>query len=169
MFLALGGALLAFVPGAPGFTVPPELALAIFVAPILLDAAYDASLRDLKDNWVPVAGLVVVAVGLTTLAVAVVVRTLMPEIPWGPAIALGAVVAPPDAVAATSVLRLLKPPHRILTILEGESLLNDATALLIYRLAVGPSPPTNSRSPPWRPHSCWRSRGALSLVRRSVG
>ncbi len=137
VFLALGGAVLAFVPGAPTFTVPPELALAIFVAPILLDAAYDASLRDLKDNWVEVTSLVVVAVGLTTLAVAVVVRTIMPEIPWGPAIALGAVVAPPDAVAATSVLRLLKPPHRILTILEGESLLNDATALLIYRLAVG--------------------------------
>jgi CPA1 family monovalent cation:H+ antiporter len=57
--------------------------------------------------------------------------------PWGPAIALGAIVAPPDAVAATAVLRQLRPPHRILTILEGESLLNDATALLIYRLAVG--------------------------------
>ena len=137
VFLALGGAVLAFVPGAPTITVPPELVLAIFVAPILLDAAYDASLRDLKDNWAEVTGLVVFAVGLTTLAVAVVVRTLMPEIPWGPAIALGAVVAPPDAVAATSVLRQLKPPHRILTILEGESLLNDATALLIYRLAVG--------------------------------
>ena len=137
VFLALGGAVLAFVPGAQSFTVPPELVLAIFVAPILLDAAYDASLRDLKDNWAEVTGLVVFAVGLTTLAVAVVVRALMPEVPWGPAIALGAVVAPPDAVAATSVLRLLKPPHRILTILEGESLFNDATALLIYRLAVG--------------------------------
>src|SRR5829696_1868295 len=137
VFLALGGALLAFVPGTPSFTVPPELALALFVAPILLDAAYDTSPRDLKDNWVPVTGLVVVAVGLTTAAVAVVVRMLVPEIPWAPAIALGAVVAPPDAAAATAVLRQLRPPHRILTILEGESLLNDATALLIYRLAVG--------------------------------
>lgn len=137
VFLALGGAVLAFVPGAPSFRMPPELALAIFVAPILLDAAYDASLRDLKDNWLPVANLVIVAVGLTTLAVAVVVRWFIPEMPWGPAIALGAVVAPPDAVAATSVLRLLKPPQRILTILEGESLLNDASALLIFRLAVG--------------------------------
>ena len=62
---------------------------------------------------------------------------LMPGLPWAPAIALGAVVAPPDAAAATPVLRALKPPHRILTILEGESLLNDASALLIYRLAVG--------------------------------
>jgi len=136
VFLALGGAVLAFVPIA-SFTLPPEVALALFVAPILLDAAYDASLRDLKDNWMPLAGLVIFAVGLTTLAVAVVTRWLIPEMPWAPAIALGAVVAPPDAVAATAVLRQLKPPHRILTILEGESLLNDASALLIYRLAVG--------------------------------
>ena len=137
MFLALGGALLAFVPAAPSFALPPELALALFVAPVLLDAAYDASLRDLKDNWAPVTGLVVFAVGLTTVAVAVVARALVPAMPWAPAIALGAVVAPPDAVAATAVLRPLRPPHRILTILEGESLLNDASALLIYRLAVG--------------------------------
>jgi monovalent cation/hydrogen antiporter len=137
VFLALGGAVLALVPGAPSFTVLPELALALFVAPVLLDAAYDASPRDLKDNWAPVAGLVVAAVGLTTIAVAVVARSLMPAMAWAPAIALGAVVAPPDAAAATAVLRQLRPPHRILTILEGESLLNDASALLIYRLAVG--------------------------------
>src|SRR4249920_1163494 len=137
VFLAIGGALLAFVPGAPSFTVLPELALALFVAPVLLDAAYDASPRDLRDNWLPVTGLVVVAVGLTTIAVAAVARALMPTMPWAPAIALGAIVAPPDAAAATAVLRQLRPPQRILTILEGESLLNDASALLIYRLAVG--------------------------------
>ena len=137
VFLALGGAFLAFLPiGAP-FSLPAELALALFVAPVLLDAAYDASVRDLKDNWVPVTGLVIVAVGLTTAAVAIVTRALIPAVPWAPAIALGAIVAPPDAVAATAVLRHLRPPHRILTILEGESLLNDASALLIYRLAVG--------------------------------
>jgi Na+/H+ antiporter len=137
VFLALGGALLAFVPGAPSFTVPPELALALFVAPVLLDAAYDASLRDLKDNWAPVTSLVVFAVGLTTAAVAVVTHALIPTMPWAAAVALGAVVAPPDAAAATAVLRPLRPPHRLLTILEGESLLNDASALLIFRLAVG--------------------------------
>src|SRR5688500_4830026 len=137
VFLALGGALLALLPGTPSFTVPPELALALFIAPVLLDAAFDASPRDLRDNWAPLTGLVVFAVGLTAGAVAVVVRTLLPEMPWAPAIALGAVVAPPDAAAATAVLRPLRPPHRILTILEGESLLNDATALLIFRLAVG--------------------------------
>src|SRR3989475_13025306 len=78
VFLAFGGALLAFLPGAPSFTVPPELALALFIAPVLLDAAYDASLRDLKDNWAPITSLVVFAVGLTTAAVALVVRTLLP-------------------------------------------------------------------------------------------
>jgi Na+/H+ antiporter len=137
VFLAIGGALLAFVPLAPPFALPPELALALFVAPVLLDAAYDASLRDLRDNWMPVAGLVILAVGLTTAAVAVVVHALVPAMPWAAAIALGAIVAPPDAVAATAVLRPLRPPQRLLTILEGESLLNDASALLVYRLAVG--------------------------------
>src|SRR5712671_7136586 len=137
VFLAIGGALLAFIPGVPAFSVPPEPALALFVAPVLLDAAYDTSLRDLKDNWAPVTGLVVFAVGFTTAAVAFVVHALIPAIPWAAAIALGAIVAPPDAVAATAVLRQLRPPHRLLTILEGESLLNDASALLIYRVAMG--------------------------------
>src|SRR5262245_38365777 len=137
VFLALGGAALAFLPSPPEFTLAPDLALALFVAPVLLDAAFDASPRDLRDNWAPVTSLVVFAVGLTTVAVAVVARTLIPALPWAPAIVLGAVVAPPDAAAATAVLRPLRPPHRILTILEGESLLNDASALLIYRLAMG--------------------------------
>ena len=65
VFLALGGALLAFVPGTSSFALPPDLALALFVAPVLLDAAYDASLRDLRDNWAPLTSLVIVAVGLT--------------------------------------------------------------------------------------------------------
>jgi monovalent cation/hydrogen antiporter len=137
VFLAIGGALLAFVPGAPSITLPPELVLALFVAPVLLDAAFDASLRDLRDNWAVLVGLVVFAVGLTTAAVAVVAHALVPGMPWAAAVALGAIVAPPDAVAATAVLRALHPPQRILTVLEGESLLNDASALLIYRVAVG--------------------------------
>ena len=136
-FLALGGVVLAFLPGAPKFSIDPGVALALFVAPVLLDAAYDTSPRDLRDNWVAVASLAVVSVLLTTFVVAVVARALVPAMPWAAAIALGAIVSPPDAAAATAVLRQLRPPHRILTILEGESLLNDASALLIYRLAVG--------------------------------
>ena len=135
--LALGGAVVAFLPGAPRLDLAPELILALFVAPILLDAAHDASLRDLRDNWRPVSSLVLVAVGLTTVAVAFVARLLLPDLPWAAAVALGALLAPPDAVAALAVMRHVNPPHRIRKVLEGESLLNDASALLIYKLAVG--------------------------------
>jgi len=135
-FLAIGGALLAFVPHSPSWTLDPHLALTLFVAPILVDAAYDTSLRDLRDNWRPVTGLVIAAVGTTTLAVALAARWLLPDMPWAVAIALGAIVAPPDAAAATAVVRQVRLPHRLLKILEGESLLNDASALLIYRLAI---------------------------------
>jgi monovalent cation/hydrogen antiporter len=136
-FLALGGAVLAFLPGAPAFSIDPEVALALFVAPVLLDAAYDSSPRDLQDYWAPIVSLAVGTVVVTTVAAALVSRALVPSMPWAAAIALGAIVSPPDAAAATAVLRQLRPPHRILTILEGESLFNDASALLIYRLAVG--------------------------------
>ncbi|MGD9839708.1 MAG: cation:proton antiporter [Afipia sp.] len=136
-FLALGGIAIAFLPDAPNWTLEPSLALALFVAPVLLDAAFDTSLRDLRDNWFPVAMLVLAAVGVTTAAVAVVAHWMVPAMPWPAAIALGAIVAPPDAAAATAILRSVKLPYRLLKILEGESLLNDASALLIYRVAVG--------------------------------
>jgi Na+/H+ antiporter len=136
-FLAIGGVLLTLLPWAPTWALEPELALALFVAPVLLDAAFDTSLRDLRNNWLPVSTLVVVAVGVTTTAVAVVAHWLRPDMPWPVAIALGAIVAPPDAAAATAILRQVKLPYRIQKILEGESLLNDASALLIYRVAVG--------------------------------
>ncbi len=135
-FLALGGVLLAFLPASPNWALDPQLALALFVAPVLLDAAYDTSLRDLRANWRPVAGLAIAAVGTTVLAVAFTARWLVPGMPWPVAIALGAIVAPPDAAAATAVMRQVKLPHRLLKILEGESLLNDASALLIYKLAI---------------------------------
>jgi CPA1 family monovalent cation:H+ antiporter len=134
--LALGGVALAFVPASPELRLDPQLSLALFVAPVLLDAAFDTSLRDLKRFWIPITALVVIAVGITTTAVAWLAHTLVPGMPWAAAIALGAIVAPPDAAAASAVLRALQIPHRIVVILEGESLLNDATALLIYRIAV---------------------------------
>jgi monovalent cation/hydrogen antiporter len=134
--LAVGGAALALAHGGLHFTLDPSLALALFVAPVLLDAAYDASLRDLRDNWAPLSSLVVVAVCLTAAAVAWVAHALRPEMAWPVAVVLGAVVAPPDAAAATAVLRQVQLPHRVLTVLEGESLLNDAVALLIYRFAI---------------------------------
>jgi monovalent cation/hydrogen antiporter len=135
--LALAGAALALIPGTPRVTLDPQLALALFVAPVLLDAAYDASPRDLRDNLLPLISLALVVVILTVIAVAIISRQLVPGLSWPAAIALGAIVAPPDASAATAVLRRLRPPHRLLVILEGESLFNDASALLIYRIAVG--------------------------------
>ncbi|MEP6689128.1 MAG: cation:proton antiporter, partial [Gemmatimonadales bacterium] len=134
--LAFAGAALALLPNLPEIRLDPELALTLLVAPVLLDAAFDSSPRDLRHNWRAVTGLALVAVGLTVAAVAWVAHWLVPGIPWPAAIALGAVVAPPDAAAATAVLGQLRPPHRILVILQGESLFNDASALLIYRLAV---------------------------------
>ena len=82
VFLAIGGALLTFVPGAPSLSLPPDLVLALFVAPILVDAGYDASLRDLRDNWAPLVSLVVFAVVLTTAAVAIVAHALLPALSW---------------------------------------------------------------------------------------
>ena len=134
--LALGGAILALIPVTPQVRLDPELALALFVAPVLLDAAFDASPRDLRHNLRPILNLAFFTVVLTTLAVAVVARRIIPAMPWAAAIALGAIVSPPDAAAATAVLRRLNPPHRLLVILEGESLFNDATALVIFRVAA---------------------------------
>jgi CPA1 family monovalent cation:H+ antiporter len=135
--LALVGALIALVPGAPQVRIDPELALALFVAPTLLDAAYDASPRDLKTNLWSVVGLAVVLVLLTIAGVAWAARVVVPGLGLAAAITLGAIVAPPDASAASAVLRKLRPPHRLMVILEGESLFNDATSLLIYRVAMG--------------------------------
>ena len=134
--LALAGAALTFIPGTPTVVLDPRLALALFVAPVLLDAAFDASPRDLKRNIYAVTSLAILAVGVTTVVVALVARHFVPGMSWGAAIVLGAIVAPPDTSAATTILRRLRPPHRLVVILQGESLFNDASALLIYRLAV---------------------------------
>ena len=146
--LALVGALLAFLPGMPTVSLDPELALALFVAPTLLDAAFDSSPRDLRENLTPVISLALGAVAFTIAAVALVAHHLMPGLGWAAAITLGAIVAPPDASAATAVLRRLKLPHRVTVVLEGESLFNDASALLIYRVAAAAA--VTGTFVPWR-------------------
>src|SRR5918995_13705 len=97
--VALAGAALALVPGLPTMVLDPELALALFVAPVLVDAAFDASPRDLRVNWRTVAGLALGAVALTIVVVAIVARLLVPVMPWAVAIALGAIVSPPADAA----------------------------------------------------------------------
>jgi len=134
--LALAGVALTFIPGTPQVMLDPRLALALFVSPVLLDAAFDASPRDLKRNVVAVSSLAILAVGVTIVGVAFIARHYVPGMSWAAAIALGAIVAPPDTSAATTVLRRVRPPHRLVVILQGESLFNDASALLVYRLAV---------------------------------
>jgi monovalent cation/hydrogen antiporter len=133
--LAIAGAGLAFLPFAPQIRIEPELALALFAAPALLDAAFDTSPRDLRSNAIPIASMAVVAVVLTAAVVAFL-GWRFAGLPIAAAIALGAIASPPDPVAANEVLRHLRIPQRIGLVLQGESLLNDATALLIYRAAV---------------------------------
>lgn len=135
--LVLGGMAIAFVPGLPQIEFEPELALALFLPPLLQLSAYHTDWPAFRSNLRPILLLAFGAVLFTAAAVAVIAKWLVPDLPWGAAIALGAIVAPPDAVAATAVLRDLHPPKRITTVLEGESLLNDAASLVLYRFAVG--------------------------------
>ncbi|AKF11717.1 cation:proton antiporter [Sandaracinus amylolyticus] len=133
--LALAGALVGALPWAPEMTMDPHLALAVFVAPALMDAAYDTPPRELRRHWVPLIALAVLAVLVTTAAVAWAGWAIA-GLPIAAAIALGAIVAPPDAAAASAVLQRFELPRRTRSILEGESLLNDAVALLVYSAAV---------------------------------
>jgi len=136
VILVLGGMALALIPGLPAVRLDPELALAFFLPPLLQGSAYRTDWRAFRFNLRPILLLAVGAVLFTALCVAVVAKLLLPDLPWAAAIALGAIVAPPDAVAAASVLQRLRLPRRIVTVLEGESLINDASSLVLYRLAV---------------------------------
>jgi len=136
IFLVLGGLVLSVVPNVPIVRLDPDLVFLIFLPPILWAAAYFTSLRDFRANLRPITLLAVGLVMATTAAVAAVARLLIPGLSWPVALALGAIVSPPDAVAATAVARRLGIPYRIVTVLEGESLINDAAALVLYRTAV---------------------------------
>ena len=134
--LVLGGMGLAFVPGLPPVELNPELALALFLPPLLQASAYRTDWPAFRSNLRPILLLAVGAVFFTAAAVAIVAKSMVPTLPWWAAVALGAIVAPPDAVAAASVLKQFKLPRRIVIVLEGESLINDASSLVLYRFAV---------------------------------
>ena len=134
--LVLGGMALALVPGLPTIELDPQLALVLFLPPLLQASAYRTDWPAFRANLRPILLLALGAVLFTAAVVAVTAKMLVPDLPWAAAIALGAIVAPPDAVAATSVLKNFRLPKRIVTVLEGESLLNDASALVLYRFAV---------------------------------
>jgi Na+/H+ antiporter len=133
--LALAGGCVAALPFAPHLHIEPRLALALFVAPAVMDAAFDMPPRELLRNWLPLVSLAVVLVLLTATAVALA-GTWIAHLPVAAAIALGAIVAPPDAAAAAAMLREFDLPRRTMAVLQGESLLNDAVALLVFGIAV---------------------------------
>ena len=136
IFLVVAGLAVGLLPNAPSFELDPELVFLFFLPPILYSAGYFTSIRDFKANLRPILLLSVGLVIFTTVIVAAVLKYFVPDLPWSAAFAFGAIVSPPDAVAATSVVRRLGVPRRVVTILEGESLVNDATALVLLRTSL---------------------------------
>ncbi|HET9539412.1 MAG TPA: cation:proton antiporter, partial [Candidatus Limnocylindria bacterium] len=140
ILMTIGGLVLSLVlslvPGAPQVSLAPEIVFLLFLPPILFSAAYFTSPHELRANARPIGLLAVGLVLVTTLTVGFVVHSLVPSMGWAAAFALGAIVSPPDAVSATAIAQRLGLPRRVVTILEGESLVNDATALVALRLAV---------------------------------
>ena len=136
LLLIVVGAAVAYVPGVPTIHLEAEVVLLGLLPPLLYAAAIQTSLVDFNANRATILRLSVLLIVVTTMAVAAVVHWLVPDLGWAASIAIGAVVAPPDAVAATAVAKRIGLPRRVVTILEGESLLNDATALVALRTAI---------------------------------
>lgn len=136
ILLVVVGLALAFVPGVPDYRLDPDIVLTLFLPPLLFAAAVQTSLPAFRSNLRPIGLLAIGLVLFTTLAVGLVAQLAVPGLPPAAAYALGAIVAPPDAVSATAVARRTGLPRRVVTVLEGESLVNDATALVTYRVAV---------------------------------
>ena len=136
ILLVLGGLVLGFLPGVPPAELPPDLVLVLFLPPLLYQAAFFSSPRDLRADARAITLLAVGLVLATMSAVAAAAHTVVGGLPWAAAFTLGAIVAPTDPLAATAIARRLGVPRRLVTVLEGESLVNDASALVAYRLAV---------------------------------
>jgi CPA1 family monovalent cation:H+ antiporter len=134
--LLLAGLALTFVPDFPSFQLDPQVVFYVLLPPILFDAAYQTSWRDFWRWKRPIFLLAFGLVIATSAAVAVICNLLIPGMNWATGFVLGAIISPPDAAAATAVTRSLKLPRRMVQILEGESLVNDAAALTVYRFAV---------------------------------
>lgn len=134
--LIVGGCAVAFMPGLQGIAIDPELVLILFLPPLLMDGAWFTAIAPFRRHMAGILSLAVGAVLFTTVIVALVARLLMPELPWAACAALGAILSPPDAVSARAVLQRVTLPRRLMTLLEGESLLNDAAGLVLFRFAV---------------------------------
>jgi CPA1 family monovalent cation:H+ antiporter len=137
ILLVAGGLLLALTPGVPRVELAPELIFLLFLPPLIYIAGFATSPRDIKAQLGPILSLAVGLVLVSTLLVGAIAHALLPEIGWPVAIALGAMLSATDAVAATALLRTIGAPRRVVTLLESESLFNDATALVAYQAALG--------------------------------
>ncbi|RKT51614.1 Na+/H+ antiporter [Saccharothrix australiensis] len=136
LVLVATGLAVSFIPGLPEFALEPELILVLVLPPLLYSAALDSSYHNIRANLRPIGLLAVGLVIATTVGVGWVAHLVLPELPLPAALVLGAVVAPPDAVAAVAIGRRLNLPRRTMTLLTGESLINDATALTVYKVAI---------------------------------
>jgi CPA1 family monovalent cation:H+ antiporter len=136
ILLVVGGLVLALLPFVPDIELAPDLVFLLFLPPLLYIAGFNTSIREVRAQLPAIASLAVGLVLATIIAVAAVTHTYAPALGWPLAFALGAIVSPPDAVAATALLRGLGVPRRVLTLLDGESLFNDATALVAYQAAL---------------------------------
>ncbi len=134
--LIVGGGAVAFIPGLPAIAIDPELVLVLFLPPLLMDGAWFTAIAPFRRHMAGILSLAVGAVFFTTAVVAVVAKLLLPALPWAACVALGAILSPPDAVSARAVLQRVRLPRRLSTLLEGESLLNDAAGLVLFRFAV---------------------------------
>jgi Na+/H+ antiporter len=132
----IAGVVVGLVPGVGIPELDPEIVFFVFLPPILWAAAFFTSLREFRANLRPISLLAIGLVLATSAVVAFVARLIFPAMPWPVAVALGAIVSPPDAVAATAIVSRLPVPRRVIVILEGESLVNDASALILYRTAL---------------------------------
>lgn len=132
----LGGMALALVPWTPHIELEPDLVLVLFLPPLLMASAFTTAWRDFRADLGPILVLAVGAVAFTTATVGWAAKLIMPELSWAACFTLGAIVSPPDAVAAKAVLTRLALPRRLVTVLEGESLINDASGLVLYRFAA---------------------------------
>jgi monovalent cation/hydrogen antiporter len=136
ILLVLGGLAIGVVPGMPEFELDPELVFFGVLPPLLYSAAFFTSLRELRVNARPIGLLALGLVAVTTVGVAVIAHTFIDDLPWSSAFVLGAIVSPTDPLAATSIARRLGVPRKLVAIVEGESLVNDGTGLVLYRVAV---------------------------------
>ncbi|MDR3285883.1 MAG: Na+/H+ antiporter [Prevotellaceae bacterium] len=136
VLLLAAGIIVGFIPGFHRISINPEIVFLIFLPPMLYDAAYNISFKDFRANLPTISLLAIVLVFVTTTAIAVAVHYCIPGMTWSLSFVLGAILSPPDAIAATSVTKGLGLPHRTNIILEGESLINDASALVAFRFAV---------------------------------